>query len=543
MFYVKDRITGKAESLGTADRGQAQHLLAARNQAAIQPQLNRAMARTYLMAKSPELATRIWAEVMDHYAQNGVASTRERTERAFVSRPFAMLRTLALLETEAIHLLAVLEHRQAGNSTHHYLRRIHNYALHLGWLLAPVMAEAAWPTIRSKKFTAITEEEHLRIVDREQNVERRLYYEMLWQTGGSQTDIAHLNWSRIDLRNHTIQFVGKKLEGRGDNGASCLHIGRCVEALLKEVPQVGDLFPRVRLELPEHRAGEFKRRCRTLKIEGRTLHSYRYAWAQRARVAGMPEREAMNHLGHKSRAIHAAYAGGARERINLPFLLFQRDGKRVLSFGLIITPEPVDGLFFTGDFLPHRNRFQVDRDLMIEERKGGEPVDDAGIGFLRPTLDRKERVVVAVQIKGRFVLQADAVAVPAKFLNRQLRLKQILEIDFEPVGERGIEEPFIIGEVLQIGHGASCRACAKNRRERDAQFVEVGTKLVEGLVVVVEQADFALHETRRIFDVLGDKKNQLFPSQGSIHHPLPIAGKSFLPDGSDILVCGQPRRW
>jgi len=26
----------------------------------------------------------------------------------------------------------------------------------------------------------------------------------------------------------------------------------------------------------------------------------------------MPEREAMNHLGHKSRAVHAAYAGGAQ---------------------------------------------------------------------------------------------------------------------------------------------------------------------------------------------------------------------------------------
>jgi len=48
-----------------------------------------------------------------------------------------------------------------------------------------------------------------------------------------------------------------------------------------------------------------------LGMEGRSLHSYRYAWAQRARVAGMPEREAMNHLGHESRAIHAAYAGGA----------------------------------------------------------------------------------------------------------------------------------------------------------------------------------------------------------------------------------------
>ena len=77
-FYVKDRVTGKAESLATADRSQAQHLLAAKNQAVIQPQLNRAMARTYLMAKSPELVTRTWAEVMEHYVQNGVESTRDR---------------------------------------------------------------------------------------------------------------------------------------------------------------------------------------------------------------------------------------------------------------------------------------------------------------------------------------------------------------------------------------------------------------------------------------------------------------------------------
>lgn len=34
MYYAKDRITGKAESLGTANREQAQHLLAAKNQAA-----------------------------------------------------------------------------------------------------------------------------------------------------------------------------------------------------------------------------------------------------------------------------------------------------------------------------------------------------------------------------------------------------------------------------------------------------------------------------------------------------------------------------
>jgi hypothetical protein len=66
-FYVRDKITGKAESLETADRKVAKQLVAARNQAVAQPQLNRTMARAYLSAKSPELITRTWSDVMEHY--------------------------------------------------------------------------------------------------------------------------------------------------------------------------------------------------------------------------------------------------------------------------------------------------------------------------------------------------------------------------------------------------------------------------------------------------------------------------------------------
>jgi len=50
------------------------------------------------------------------------------------------------------------------------------------------------------------------------------------------------------------------------------------------------------------------------------------------RAAGMPEREAMNHLGHESRAIHAAYAGGATvATLPLEFYEAQRREK-VLQF-------------------------------------------------------------------------------------------------------------------------------------------------------------------------------------------------------------------
>jgi hypothetical protein len=45
------------------------------------------------------------------------------------------------------------------------------------------------------------------------------------------------------------------------------------------------------------------------------LHSYRYAWAERAKVAGMPERFAQEALGHNSRAVDRAYAKRALVKV------------------------------------------------------------------------------------------------------------------------------------------------------------------------------------------------------------------------------------
>jgi hypothetical protein len=49
-----------------------------------------------------------------------------------------------------------------------------------------------------------------------------------------------------------------------------------------------------------------------LKIKGVTLHSYRYAWAERAKTCGYPERFAQEALGHNSKAVHRAYAKNAQ---------------------------------------------------------------------------------------------------------------------------------------------------------------------------------------------------------------------------------------
>jgi integrase len=53
-----------------------------------------------------------------------------------------------------------------------------------------------------------------------------------------------------------------------------------------------------------------------LGIHGVSLHSYRYAWAERAKKAGYPERFAQEALGHNSKAVHRAYARKAQ--VELP---------------------------------------------------------------------------------------------------------------------------------------------------------------------------------------------------------------------------------
>jgi hypothetical protein len=48
-----------------------------------------------------------------------------------------------------------------------------------------------------------------------------------------------------------------------------------------------------------------------LGIQGVTLHSNRYGWAERARKAYYPQRCAQENLGQQSTAVHRAYAKNA----------------------------------------------------------------------------------------------------------------------------------------------------------------------------------------------------------------------------------------
>ena len=140
--------------------------------------------------------------------------------------------------------------------------------------------------------------------------ERRLYYELLWETGGSQSDVVNLTSDNIDWGNRILWFHRGKLKAEAEPAR--ITIGPRLEALLRQLPAQGPLFPYWSQTRPEDRSAEFRRRCRLLKLEGIGMHCYRYGWAERAFEHGYPERFAQAALGHSSKAVHQAYAKGAK---------------------------------------------------------------------------------------------------------------------------------------------------------------------------------------------------------------------------------------
>lgn len=306
-FYWQDNESKRQGTLRTRDRREAQTLLNAMNEAQRQPLLNLSLARTYLAAHDPKMITRTWQHVMTEMATHGIHSTQERSSRAFCSKGFDPIRQKPLVQTTAEDLLGVLHAN--GNSVGHYLRRLHNLAVDLGWLAWPILSKRAWPKIRSEVKRAITAEEHKAVIASERNVERRVYYGLLYETGASQTDAANLAAEDIDWKNGVLIYRRQKLGQTGEPAR--LTIGSKLRALLETLPSSGPLFPRIRQESAKMRAAEFRRRRRIAGVTGVTLHSYRYSWAQRAKSCGYPQRFAQEALGHNSRAVHDAYAKGA----------------------------------------------------------------------------------------------------------------------------------------------------------------------------------------------------------------------------------------
>ena len=307
-YYIHDSLTGKQDSLHTSDRATATRLLHSRNEAEQQPAVNLQIARAYLAATDPQIGTRTWQYVMDEIVKLRRGETQHRWKTAVKDRALDLMRNLPVLQTRSEHFLRVLESGKV--STNVYLRRLHNFALDMSWLPWPVLAKRQWPKVEYKDKRAITWAEHQAIVAREQNPERKAFYQLAWHLGASQSDMAFLEAENIDWEHNVISFARKKT-----GSIALMRFDGDMAEILRSLPATGHLFPYLRTVRAGDRATEFKQRCESVRVKGVSLHSYRYAWAERAKKAGYPERFAQEALGHNSKAIHRAYARNAQVEV------------------------------------------------------------------------------------------------------------------------------------------------------------------------------------------------------------------------------------
>ncbi|MBL9171542.1 MAG: tyrosine-type recombinase/integrase [Verrucomicrobiales bacterium] len=263
------------------------------------------MARAYLAGSDPNIGTRTWSHVMAEMGKLKQGATLERWGFAVRDPAFNLIRDLVIIETRADHLLKVLD---AGTiSTNVFLRRMHNFALDMSWLPWPLLPKKRWPALKHQIRRSIKWEEHQALLAREPNEETRHFYDLMWHLGGSQSDVATLKAEDIDWETRVIAYHRQKT-----GTIARLHFENVIALLLEKLPRKGFLFPRLALMHEKHRCKEFHRRMKGLGFQGLSLHSYRYAWAERAKKCGFPERFAQEALGHSSKAVHRSYARGAQ---------------------------------------------------------------------------------------------------------------------------------------------------------------------------------------------------------------------------------------
>ena len=332
-FYVHDSVTGKHESLGTSDRAAALRLLHSKNEAGQQSAINLQIARAYLTATDPQVATRDWQYVMDEMVKLKRGGTKIRWETANKDAAYDSIRHVPILETRAEHFLRVMENGTV--STNMYLRRLQNLALDMNWLPWPVLPRKRWPAVTFRDNRGITLEEHQKVLAGESNPELRDFYELLWNVGGSQTDVASLRAEDVDWNAQTISYARRKTGSQ-----ATIRFGDAVAQILQKRPATGFLFPQVVQWKESDRAKAFIRRLRLVGVSGVSLHSYRYSWAERAKTCGYPERFAQEALGHGSKAVHRAYAKKAKVLIPSLEEYEKEHGKKIVPF-TAVAPAPV----------------------------------------------------------------------------------------------------------------------------------------------------------------------------------------------------------
>ena len=169
MWYAFDTVTGNSVTLKTRVKTDAVQKVNAMNETERQPSISLGLARVYLNATDPKLATRTWQEVMENIVARKTEETRRRWDVAIKDKNFDCIRHLRVAESRPEHFDRALADGKVSSNV--YLRRIHNHALGMEWLLSSVIPRLQWPKPVFKAKRAITAAEHASIVARELNAE------------------------------------------------------------------------------------------------------------------------------------------------------------------------------------------------------------------------------------------------------------------------------------------------------------------------------------------------------------------------------------
>ena len=329
MYYAVDKTTGKPTSLYTTNEDEAQQIIEAKNNSVRQPILNLQIAKAYLAGSDDGMKTRTWQNAIEALIGTKKGANKERWLRVAKDKALAPLLPKVIIETQGELLLHIL---QCGKvSTNVYLRRLHNFCVDMNWLPWPLVPKRQWPAVEYKEKRAITLAEHLAIVARENNPERKAFYKLAWYLGASQSDLAFLQAEDVDWNNNVISYNRMKT-----GTVAIMRLDEDMKEILRDLPSEGPLFPYLRTVRAGDRATEFKQRCTGLGIKGVSLHSYRYSWAERAKTAGYPERYAQVNIGQNSKAVHRFYSRNAL--VEMPALSeYEKQQKAIIGSH---NPEP-----------------------------------------------------------------------------------------------------------------------------------------------------------------------------------------------------------
>ena len=257
-------------------------------------------------ANTVTINTVTWDTLISTFIQTGCKATVERKLRELGNKRWDKLKQLPIAATNGCDFLALLN--SGGTKTKVYLGTLQNLALEMGLLTHPVLPKRLWPKLPKRPVRAITEKEHRRLRSNLCTVRWRCFLDILWETGAAQTDAASL---RIEeLTGGVIVYERCKTKVRAAQQISP-ELQRVLTGVAAGRTR-GYYLPAIQRMDSKDRATIFRRKCIALGISGVTLHSYRYAWAERAFQLQMPERLAMVALGHNSAAIHRAYAKNAK---------------------------------------------------------------------------------------------------------------------------------------------------------------------------------------------------------------------------------------